>query len=173
MKRLDNRTVIVTGGARGLGASQARGFVAEGANVVIADVLGQEGRTLAGRTRPISVSSRRLATAALACALFAVAAGHADAAGPFAQLDGSWSGSGRINLTDGKSKASSVGLLHDEGGRIEVGVALRCASASTRSSCAPSSPETGPRLGKLGGAHLQRGWHRDGAGVADADQARH
>ena len=47
MKRFDNRTVIVTGGARGLGASHARGFVAEGANVVIADVLEQEGRKLA------------------------------------------------------------------------------------------------------------------------------
>jgi 3alpha(or 20beta)-hydroxysteroid dehydrogenase len=48
MKRFDNRTVIVTGGARGMGASHARGFVAEGANVVIADVLEQEGRTLVG-----------------------------------------------------------------------------------------------------------------------------
>jgi len=27
MKRFDNRTVIVTGGARGMGASHARGFV--------------------------------------------------------------------------------------------------------------------------------------------------
>jgi 3alpha(or 20beta)-hydroxysteroid dehydrogenase len=48
MKLFENRTVIVTGGARGLGASHVRGFVAEGANVVIADVLEQEGRTLAG-----------------------------------------------------------------------------------------------------------------------------
>ena len=48
MKRFDDRTVIVTGAARGMGASHARGFVAEGANVVIADVLEQEGRTLAG-----------------------------------------------------------------------------------------------------------------------------
>jgi 3alpha(or 20beta)-hydroxysteroid dehydrogenase len=47
MKRFDGRTVIVTGGARGMGASQVRGFVAEGANVVIADVLEQEGRMLA------------------------------------------------------------------------------------------------------------------------------
>jgi NAD(P)-dependent dehydrogenase (short-subunit alcohol dehydrogenase family) len=44
MKRFDNRTVIVTGGARGMGASHARGFVAEGANVVIADVLEKEGQ---------------------------------------------------------------------------------------------------------------------------------
>src|SRR6266404_3597675 len=47
MKRFDNRTVIITGGARGMGASHARGFVAEGANVVIADVLEKEGTALA------------------------------------------------------------------------------------------------------------------------------
>src|SRR3981189_3774032 len=47
MQRFNNRTVIVTGGPRGMGASHARGFVAEGANVGIADVLEQEGRTLA------------------------------------------------------------------------------------------------------------------------------
>src|SRR6267378_3538735 len=47
MKRFDNRTVIVTGSERGMGASFARGFVGEGANVVIADILDQEGRTLA------------------------------------------------------------------------------------------------------------------------------
>ena len=44
MKRFDKRTVIVTGGARGMGASHARGFIAEGANVVIGDILEEEGR---------------------------------------------------------------------------------------------------------------------------------
>ena len=47
MKRFENRTVIVTGSARGMGASHARGFVAEGANVVISDVLEEEGQALA------------------------------------------------------------------------------------------------------------------------------
>jgi len=42
MKRFDKRTVIITGSARGLGASFARGFVAEGAKVVIADILEKE-----------------------------------------------------------------------------------------------------------------------------------
>jgi 3alpha(or 20beta)-hydroxysteroid dehydrogenase len=46
MGRFDNQTVIVTGAARGLGASHARGFVAEGANVVIGDVLEQESAAL-------------------------------------------------------------------------------------------------------------------------------
>ena len=58
MKRFENRTVIVTGGARGMGASHARGFVAEGANVVIADVLEQEGRTLADALGDHAIFSR-------------------------------------------------------------------------------------------------------------------
>ena len=58
MKRFDNRTVIVTGGARGMGASFARGFVAERANVVIADVLEQEGRTLADELADHAIFSR-------------------------------------------------------------------------------------------------------------------
>jgi len=58
MKRFANRTVIVTGGARGLGASHSRGFVAEGANVVIADVLEQEGRTLADELGHHAIFSR-------------------------------------------------------------------------------------------------------------------
>src|SRR5882757_9811787 len=58
MKRFINRTVIVTGGARGMGASHARGFVAEGANVVIADVLEKEGRTLARELGEHAIFSR-------------------------------------------------------------------------------------------------------------------
>ncbi|MET1043003.1 MAG: SDR family oxidoreductase [Microbacteriaceae bacterium] len=36
--RLDGRTIVVTGGASGIGAALASGFAAEGANAVIADV---------------------------------------------------------------------------------------------------------------------------------------
>src|SRR2546425_12690496 len=58
MKRFDNRTVIITGGARGMGASHARGFIAEGANVVIADILELEGRTLADELGDHAIFSR-------------------------------------------------------------------------------------------------------------------
>ncbi len=58
MRRFDDRTVIVTGGARGMGASHARGFVAEGANVVIADVLEEEGRKLADELGDHAIFSR-------------------------------------------------------------------------------------------------------------------
>jgi 3alpha(or 20beta)-hydroxysteroid dehydrogenase len=58
MKRFENRTVIVTGSARGMGASHARGFIAEGANVVIADVVDQEGRSLVDELGGRAIFSR-------------------------------------------------------------------------------------------------------------------
>ena len=47
MGRLAGKIVLVSGGARGQGAAEARLFVAEGARVVIGDVLEAEGRRLA------------------------------------------------------------------------------------------------------------------------------
>lgn len=44
MNDLTGRTVLITGGARGLGAEAARQAVAAGANVVVTDVLDEEGR---------------------------------------------------------------------------------------------------------------------------------
>jgi len=41
------RTAIITGGARGLGATYARALAASGAHVVIADVLEADGEALA------------------------------------------------------------------------------------------------------------------------------
>ncbi|MEU8676923.1 glucose 1-dehydrogenase [Streptomyces sp. NPDC048560] len=47
MGKLDGRVVIITGAARGQGEQEARLFVAEGARVVIADVLDAQGEALA------------------------------------------------------------------------------------------------------------------------------
>ncbi|MBA0126560.1 glucose 1-dehydrogenase [Haloechinothrix sp. YIM 98757] len=46
MGLLDGRVVLVTGGARGMGAASVRHFVGEGARVVLGDVLDEEGRAL-------------------------------------------------------------------------------------------------------------------------------
>lgn len=47
MGRLDGKVAIVTGGSRGMGESHVRAFVREGARVVIADRLIDEGQALA------------------------------------------------------------------------------------------------------------------------------
>jgi 3alpha(or 20beta)-hydroxysteroid dehydrogenase len=47
MGKLDGRVVVVTGAARGQGEQEARLFAAEGAGVVVADVLDEQGEALA------------------------------------------------------------------------------------------------------------------------------
>jgi 3alpha(or 20beta)-hydroxysteroid dehydrogenase len=48
MGELDGRVALVTGGARGQGAAEARLFAREGATVVITDVLDEQGERTAG-----------------------------------------------------------------------------------------------------------------------------
>ncbi|MDV7353264.1 SDR family oxidoreductase [Rhodococcus oxybenzonivorans] len=45
--RMQDKVALISGGARGMGASHARMIVAEGGNVVIGDILDDEGESLA------------------------------------------------------------------------------------------------------------------------------
>ncbi len=55
MQRFKDKVILISGGARGQGAAEARMLVAEGARVVIGDVLEEEGRRLADELSPASV----------------------------------------------------------------------------------------------------------------------
>ncbi|MGH3177779.1 MAG: SDR family NAD(P)-dependent oxidoreductase, partial [Streptosporangiaceae bacterium] len=47
MRRLDGKVALITGGARGMGKSHVRHFVAEGARVVFGDVRDDQGKYVA------------------------------------------------------------------------------------------------------------------------------
>jgi 3alpha(or 20beta)-hydroxysteroid dehydrogenase len=47
MGRVDGKVTLISGGARGMGAADARALVAEGGKVVIGDILDDEGKALA------------------------------------------------------------------------------------------------------------------------------
>ena len=74
MGRLSDRVILISGGARGLGAAQARAMVAEGAKVVIGDVLMEEGHALSAELgsacvfHPLDVTQETQWTAAVALA---------------------------------------------------------------------------------------------------------
>ena len=49
MRRLENKVALISGGSRGMGAVEAEMFAAEGAHVVIGDILEDEGRITASK----------------------------------------------------------------------------------------------------------------------------
>ena len=90
-----------------MGATHARGFVDEGANVVIADILEQEGRALAGELGEHAIFSRLDVTSETDWAATVIAA--EDAFGPVSVLvnNAGIVRFGRIEETDGhKGKQS-------------------------------------------------------------------
>lgn len=74
MPRFGDKVFLISGGARGLGAAQARRIVAEGGRVVVGDVLLDEGARLAAelgqacRFEPLDVTSESQWAAAVAAA---------------------------------------------------------------------------------------------------------
>jgi 3alpha(or 20beta)-hydroxysteroid dehydrogenase len=63
MARMAGKIVLISGGARGQGAAEARLVVAEGGKVVIGDVLEAEGRRLAEELGPAAAFIRQDVTA--------------------------------------------------------------------------------------------------------------
>ncbi len=59
MDRLKGKIILISGGARGQGAAEARLFVREGAKVVIGDLLEADGRTLAAELGSAAVFVRQ------------------------------------------------------------------------------------------------------------------
>jgi 3alpha(or 20beta)-hydroxysteroid dehydrogenase len=58
MARFQGKIVLISGGARGQGAAEARLLVAEGAKVVIGDLREEEGRRLAAELGPAAIFLR-------------------------------------------------------------------------------------------------------------------
>jgi 3alpha(or 20beta)-hydroxysteroid dehydrogenase len=58
--RLDQKTALVTGGARGIGAEICRALGSVGASVLVADILDQEGEIVADGLRNLGISARYL-----------------------------------------------------------------------------------------------------------------
>ena len=51
MGRLDKKVALISGGARGQGATEAKRFAKEGAKVVFGDVLDEEGKKVEAEIR--------------------------------------------------------------------------------------------------------------------------
>jgi 3alpha(or 20beta)-hydroxysteroid dehydrogenase len=76
MGKLDGRVVLVTGAARGQGEQEARLFAAEGAEVVVADVLDEQGEALAKEIGALYVHLDVSREADWECAVAAARAAH-------------------------------------------------------------------------------------------------
>ena len=75
----------------------------------------------------------RFAIAAAAAALVLAVPAGAEAAGPFTEFAGSWSGSGHIRLDAGRSETLRCKAYYSpRAGGAAMGLALRCASASNK-----------------------------------------
>ncbi|HEV3396092.1 MAG TPA: hypothetical protein VG100_08120 [Xanthobacteraceae bacterium] len=98
--------------------------------------------------RSTTAAHRALASAALAAmVLLAAPAAHAQAAGPFEALAGSWSGSGIVSTSDGShERVKCLAKYVSEKAGHGVQLDLRCASDSYKVEFTSSIVETGDSL---------------------------
>ena len=133
MTRLENRTVIVTGAAQGMGAAVAERCRSEGANLVLVDrepVVEDVARRVDGIAFVGDVTSERLATEVVAAALdqpgtlwgLANVAGIHSAGDATSTTDDDWERLISVNLTAPRlwSRAVVPHLLEGGGGSIVI-----------------------------------------------------
>ena len=132
MGLLDSRVALVTGGAKGIGAASVRALVAEGARVIIGDVLADEAHALAGdiggsavaAVLDVSSDENWASAIALAEARFGrldILVNNAGIGGPFKRVDrlamADWDRVLAVNLTGTLRGIQAAVPLIRKGGR--------------------------------------------------------
>jgi hypothetical protein len=97
---------------------------------------------------------------ALAVLLTAMGAASAWADTPFQTLAGTWNGSGRITLDNGKSEALKCRAFYTQRESDRLGIALRCASASNKIELRANLNQTG---NKVAGSWEERTFNASGS----------
>ncbi len=93
------------------------------------------------------IGSLRPVAAVAIASLGLAAAGVAYAATPFANLGGTWSGSGKVRLENGRSEAIRCNANYvPRSGGTTLGLSLRCASSSNRIELRASLTLNGSRV---------------------------
>ena len=118
------------------------------------------------------VSTRRHAAVAIVLGLFVAFPSGAAPAGPFDGLTGSWTGSGKVRLEDGKTEGLKCKAYYTpKSGGAALGLALRCASASNKIELRASLSSAG---GRVSGDWEERSFNASGtvSGQASGDSIR-
>jgi hypothetical protein len=112
----------------------------------------------------------RWTAAVTGLAVLLAAGAAAQAASPFGDLNGTWSGSGRIRLEDGKTEGLKCKAYYlSKDGGTELGLALRCASASNKIELRATLAASGNRVS---GSWEERTFNASGSVTGHASDNR-
>jgi hypothetical protein len=118
------------------------------------------------------LGSMRRTTAAVAFALLALAASaSATLANPLSGMNGSWSGSGHFRLEGGRTESIRCTAHYSPRGGADMGLALRCASSSSKVDLRANLSTNGNRVS---GTWEERSYNASGnvSGVAAGNSLR-